>query len=492
MTGSTPARLYQERSKVTNSPAVGKCVDVALEVPLAALGLGRLGQRHVARGARVHVFAQRVDRAALAGGVAALEQRSARASPVACMPGLQLDQLDLQPSRACFSYSSTVELLVVGIAARLQRLVLDPVRQLGIVDVELALDAVDLDLQRLLRVPGARPLPARLLSSAHRTFPAFADHAIGWLPDGSSAKFAASDSSRRGRKGLMADTRRDEQARRRQRPRRRPAGAATAGLLAAGIVAVLAVYASPARLRRCRRCGHRASCSLSPRSRRAARAVSARPTGPLPPTGDGLDGLTAQSLAAAVTDPLVIFDAAGIAVHANDAARAAFGVLGPGMSLLLKFRAPEMQALVERMLHAASCRRAVVDYSERVPIERVYRVTASAIGRGTGLFVLVFKDQSETRRIDRMRADFIANASHELRTPLASIAGFVETLRGPARERRRRRAISFLQIMQNQTGAHGAADRRSPVAVAAGDEALSAARRHGRRAPDRSKASSIR
>ena len=163
----------------------------------------------------------------------------------------------------------------------------------------------------------------------------------------------------------------------------------------------------------------------------------------------GMDGLTAQSLAAAVSDPLVIFDAVGSAVHANDAARSAFGVIAPGMSLLMKFRAPEMQALVER-IRTGLVPSEVVDYSERVPIERVYRVTASAIGRGTGLFVLVFKDQSETRRIDRMRADFIANASHEMRTPLASIAGFVETLRGPAKNDAAARD-HFLQIMQNQT-----------------------------------------
>jgi two-component system phosphate regulon sensor histidine kinase PhoR len=50
-----------------------------------------------------------------------------------------------------------------------------------------------------------------------------------------------------------------------------------------------------------------------------------------------------------------------------------------------------------------------------------------------------------------MRADFIANASHELRTPLASIAGFIETLRGPAREDAKARE-QFLKIMQEQTG----------------------------------------
>jgi two-component system phosphate regulon sensor histidine kinase PhoR len=91
-----------------------------------------------------------------------------------------------------------------------------------------------------------------------------------------------------------------------------------------------------------------------------------------------------------------------------------------------------------------------VEYSERLPIERLYRVSAAPLGEGTGLFVLVFKDQSEVRRIDRMRADFIANASHELRTPLASVAGFIETLRGPARDDASARD-RFLEIMQAQT-----------------------------------------
>ena len=36
------------------------------------------------------------------------------------------------------------------------------------------------------------------------------------------------------------------------------------------------------------------------------------------------------------------------------------------------------------------------------------------------------------RAVERMRADFVANASHELRTPLASLIGFIDTLRGPA------------------------------------------------------------
>lgn len=163
-----------------------------------------------------------------------------------------------------------------------------------------------------------------------------------------------------------------------------------------------------------------------------------------------LDGVRWQDLAAAVPDPMILFDAHGAIVHVNPAAVVTFGSLAPGVALHLRFRAPEMHALIEGVLADAASVSAI-DYIERVPIERVFRVTAAAVGREGGLFALVFKDQSETRRIDRMRADFIANASHELRTPLASIAGFVETLRGPARNDPTARE-HFLKIMQDQTG----------------------------------------
>ena len=162
-----------------------------------------------------------------------------------------------------------------------------------------------------------------------------------------------------------------------------------------------------------------------------------------------LEGISVADLAAAVPDAILIFDGEGAALHANDAAFAAFGPFTPGLPLQRRFRAPEMQLLIESLLSGAA-ESGVVDYVERVPIERVFRVTGTRI-RADGQFVLVFKDQSEARRIDRMRrADFIANASHELRTPLASITGFVEALRGPARNDASARE-SFLKIMQEQT-----------------------------------------
>ncbi len=48
-----------------------------------------------------------------------------------------------------------------------------------------------------------------------------------------------------------------------------------------------------------------------------------------------------------------------------------------------------------------------------------------------------------------MRVDFLANASHELRTPLASLSGYIETLRGHARDDTAARE-RFLGVMAAQ------------------------------------------
>ena len=168
-----------------------------------------------------------------------------------------------------------------------------------------------------------------------------------------------------------------------------------------------------------------------------------------PRRGTGIASLEPAALAAAVPEPLIFFDYSGAVVDANPAAIEAFGGLPAGTSLLFKFRAPEMQGLISSALSGA-VGAAPIDYAEKVPVERLYKVAAVPVGEDLRMFVLVFRDQSEVRRIDRMRSDFIANASHELRTPLASISGFIETLRGPARDDDKARE-NFLQIMQNQT-----------------------------------------
>jgi two-component system phosphate regulon sensor histidine kinase PhoR len=69
---------------------------------------------------------------------------------------------------------------------------------------------------------------------------------------------------------------------------------------------------------------------------------------------------------------------------------------------------------------------------------------------GSGGAVLALLDLTSTRRLERVRSDFVANVSHELRTPLTVVGGFAETLAMdddlPAEHRRQ-----FAETIQSNT-----------------------------------------
>ena len=133
----------------------------------------------------------------------------------------------------------------------------------------------------------------------------------------------------------------------------------------------------------------------------------------------------------------------------NSATRALLPSAREGDLLALTLRAPDVLDAVGRILGGSPAE--VVTWRERVPVERVSDVLVSPFQlNGFGrCAVITLRDLTEARRLERMRADFIANVSHELRTPLASLLGFIETLQGPAREDGAART-RFLDIMGEQ------------------------------------------
>lgn len=113
----------------------------------------------------------------------------------------------------------------------------------------------------------------------------------------------------------------------------------------------------------------------------------------------------------------------------NPAAAVAFGT---DESALL--RHPALRSAIARAELAATPIRAPIALA--VPVAR--DADAVLIPTGTAeqrrpIFLLL-ADRTRERNLDRMRADFVANASHELRTPLTALIGFIETLRGPAED----------------------------------------------------------
>lgn len=144
-------------------------------------------------------------------------------------------------------------------------------------------------------------------------------------------------------------------------------------------------------------------------------------------------------------DPLIVLDAERNVRRTNAAARAAFGA---DMGAVL--RHPVLRGAIDRTLGGGAPQTA--DLSLPVPIPREVHAALATLdpplGDG-GRVLVVLSDRTPERAMERMRADFVANASHELRTPLASLIGFIDTLRGPAADdpTAQRR---FLAIMAEQ------------------------------------------
>ncbi|HUI21949.1 MAG TPA: ATP-binding protein [Methylocella sp.] len=151
----------------------------------------------------------------------------------------------------------------------------------------------------------------------------------------------------------------------------------------------------------------------------------------------------------AFPEAVIVIGAADHVIAVNAAARELFPTLRLNDLLARSLRAPDVLDAVKRVHASGTPER--VTWLERVPVERYLELHAAPmVGLHTEpTMILTLRDLSETRRVERMRVDFVANASHELRTPLASLLGFIETLQGPAREDAEARA-KFLSIMREQ------------------------------------------
>ncbi|MFG1376777.1 ATP-binding protein [Xanthobacter autotrophicus] len=182
----------------------------------------------------------------------------------------------------------------------------------------------------------------------------------------------------------------------------------------------------------------------------------------LPVRGD----VQAAAVVAALPEPALLLSAAGEIITANERFALAIGPTRVGDPLSFVVRVPEVLDAVRAAAEDGLPRR--VEFAERIPLDRwleahvvPLRLEAQS-GIHSGIrsggrraadapdaVLLTFRDLTQQRRVEQMRADFVANASHELRTPLASLSGFIETLQGPARNDTPARE-RFLVIMAAQ------------------------------------------
>ena len=159
-----------------------------------------------------------------------------------------------------------------------------------------------------------------------------------------------------------------------------------------------------------------------------------------------------RAVVAGLPDPVVALDRDGRVLALNERARALAPALRQGEPVAFALRMPELIEAIGRAAAEGEEQRVV--YFERVPLDRWFETIVMPVKRESGLerpdlVLLTFHDLTPLRRVEEMRADFVANASHELRTPLAALLGFIETLQGSARDDAKART-RFLAIMQEQ------------------------------------------
>lgn len=152
-----------------------------------------------------------------------------------------------------------------------------------------------------------------------------------------------------------------------------------------------------------------------------------------------------QPVIDAVPGAMVHIAQDGVIAHANAAGQALWGDWIVGRSHGAVLRQPALLARIDAVLRGEPSAQAMIERSDQSGVTQL-RVDITALDEG---LLLHFTDITHLSEARDMRRDFVANVSHELRTPLTSVLGFIETLRGPARNDPDAQE-RFLRIMEDE------------------------------------------
>ncbi|WP_170606965.1 ATP-binding protein [Ruegeria arenilitoris] len=155
---------------------------------------------------------------------------------------------------------------------------------------------------------------------------------------------------------------------------------------------------------------------------------------------------------AAVPMPALMVDQTERIIAANTESKTLLGPNIQGRHFATILRQPQVIDTIENSLRSkghTKTRHLSNDGAQDTTFEVECRYMNGIGAVSGGAVLVVFQDVTHLEQASQMRRDFVANVSHELRTPLTALMGFIETLRGPARDDAAARE-RFLKIMTDE------------------------------------------
>ena len=148
-----------------------------------------------------------------------------------------------------------------------------------------------------------------------------------------------------------------------------------------------------------------------------------------------LPSIAIEQILNELQEPVLVLDGERHILFMNQTAISLFGEGFVGRNFVRLFRHADVMKIITDVSDGKN--EASIKVALENPIKGVFNFKVTSLDQDTQqspLLLVTIKDLTDLANAEQMRTDFVANVSHELRSPLTALSGFIETIKGPAKD----------------------------------------------------------